>query len=175
MKLTKEDKVQFVSEVSQLAKDSCSVILSDYRNIPVDKMTQLRKKTREEDVVLKVVRNTLLKIALKGTDFEKLGEDCLGPSIVAFSLSDPGAGARILKEFSKENETFAIKSFGVDGKVFRASDIDKLASLPNREEAITKVAILIQMPVTKFVRTLNDVPTKLVRVLSVLKEQKEVA
>jgi len=122
-----EDKKQIVSEVNQAASSALSAVLADYRGVTVSQMTALRKNARDNNVYLRVVRNTLLKKAVEATDFECIQEVLVGPTILAFSQDDPGAAARVLKDFAKENDKFEIRALSVGGKLLDASQIDVLA------------------------------------------------
>ena len=112
-----EEKKQIVSEVNQAAASALSAVLADYRGINVDKLTELRKTARENQVYLRVVRNTLLRRAIEDTDFDCIKEVLEGPTLLAFSNEDPGAAARVLKDFAKENESFEIKALSVGGEL----------------------------------------------------------
>ena len=147
--------------------------MADYRGVSVDSMTALRKEAREQNVQVRVVRNTLAKRAFEGTEFECLSEMLLGPNILAFSLEDPGAGARIFKEFAKGNEEFEIKALSVGGKLLPAEQIDALAKLPTRDQALAMLMSVMLAPVTKPTRTLNEVPTKVTRAVAAVRDQKQ--
>jgi large subunit ribosomal protein L10 len=127
-----KEKQAIVAEVNDTASKALSAVIADYRGVSVDNMTSLRKKARDVGVQVRVIRNTLAKRAFEGTDFECMKEALLGPNIVAFSLEDPGAGARIFKDFAKENGDFEIKALSVGGKLLPADQIDALAKLPTR-------------------------------------------
>ena len=130
MAIRLEDKQQIVSEVNQAASSALSAVLADYRGVAVEDMTALRKNARANKVYLRVVRNTLLKRAVADTEFECIQEVLVGPTILAFSQEDPGAAARVLKDFAKENDDFEIKALSVGGQLMDASQIDVLAKLP---------------------------------------------
>ena len=149
--------------------------MADYRGVSVEKMTALRKQAREEGVQVRVIRNTLAKRAFEGTEFECLSGALLGPNILAFSIEDPGAGARIFKDFAKENEAFEIKALAVGGKLLDASEIDLLAKLPTRDEALSMLVSVMNAPINKLARTLNEVPAKVTRVFAALRDQKREA
>jgi large subunit ribosomal protein L10 len=138
-------------------------------------MTALRKQAREAGVQVRVIRNTLARRAFEGTEYECMNEVMLGPNILAFSLEDPGAGARVFKDFAKENEDFEIKALSVGGKLLPADQIDALAKLPTRDEAIAMLMAVMQAPITKLARTLNDVPGKVTRVVAAVRDQKQEA
>jgi len=167
-----EDKKAIVAEVSEVASGALSAVIADYRGLTVSEMTELRKLAREQGVYLRVLRNTLARRAVNETDFECLQDTFVGPTVMAFSLEDPGSAARLIKDFAKDNDKLEVKALAVGGESYGPEEIDRLAKLPTREQALGIVAGTLQAPVTKFVRTLNDVPTKLARVLNAVKDQK---
>lgn len=175
MAIRLEDKQQIVSEVNQAANSALSAVLADYRGVSVGDLTELRKTARENKVYLRVVRNTLLKRAVAGTEFECIQEVLIGPTILAFSQEDPGAAARVLKDFAKENANFEIKALSVDGKLLEASQIDVLAKLPTHDQGLSILMSVMLAPVTKLARTLNEVPSKVTRVVAAVRDQKQEA
>jgi len=168
-----KEKQAIVAEVNDTASNALSAVMADYRGVTVDGMTELRKAAREQNVYVRVIRNTLAKRAFEGTEFECLSEALLGPNILAFSLEDPGAGARIFKDFAKANEKFEIKALSVGGKLLPADQIDALAKLPTRDQALSMLMSVMLAPVTKLTRTLNEVPTKVTRVVAAVRDQKQ--
>lgn len=170
-----EDKRQIVAEVNEAAKSALSAVLADYRGVTVSELTDLRKLARDNNVYLRVVRNTLLKRAFQGTDYECLNVALVGPTILAFSQEDPGAAARVLKDFAKNNDDFDVKALAVGGNLLSADQIDILASLPTYDQAIATLMSVILAPVTKLVRTVNEVPTKVTRVVAAVRDQKQEA
>jgi len=168
-----EDKQQIVSEVNQAATSALSAVLADYRGVTVEDMTALRKNAREIKVYLRVVRNTLLKRAVADTDFECIQEVLVGPTILALSQEDPGAAARVLKDFAKENEEFEIKALSVGGELMDANQIDVLAKLPTMDQARSILMSVMLAPVTKLARTLNEVPSKATRAVAAVRDQKQ--
>jgi len=170
-----EDKKQIVSEVNEAANNALSAVLADYRGVTVSSLTSLRKKAREEGVYLRVVRNTLLKRAVDGTQYECIREVLTGPTILAFSMEDPGAAARVLKDFAKENEKFEVKALSVGGKLLGADQIDALAKLPTYDQAVSMLMSVMLAPVTKLVQTFNEVPTKVTRAVAAVRDQKQAA
>ncbi|WP_250656527.1 50S ribosomal protein L10 [Alkalimarinus coralli] len=170
-----EDKKAIVAEVNEAAGGALSAVLADYRGVTANDMTVLRKQARENGVYLRVVRNTLTKLAVGGTDFECIKEALVGPTILAFSMEDPGAAARLLKDFAKENKEFEIKALAVGGELLGAEQIDRLAKLPTRDQALGMLASVMQAPITKLVRTFNEVPSKVTRVVAAVRDQKQEA
>lgn len=175
MAIRLEDKQQIVSEVNQAANSALSAVLADYHGVAVGDLTELRKTARENKVYLRVVRNTLLKRAVAGTEFECIQEVLIGPTILAFSQEDPGAAARVLKDFAKENDNFEIKALSVGGKLLEASQIDVLAKLPTHDQALSILMSVMLAPVTKLARTLNEVPSKVTRAVAAVRDQKQEA
>jgi len=170
-----EDKKAIVAEVNETASKSLSAVMADYRGVSVVDMTSLRDRARGEGVEVRVVRNTLAKLAFEGTELECMKDVLLGPNIMAFSTEDPGAGARVFKEFAKENDSFEIKALCVGGKLLEASQIDVLAKLPTRDQAISMLMSVMLAPITKLTQTLNEVPTKVTRAVAAVRDQKQAA
>ena len=175
MALKLNDKRVLVEDINKHALIAMSAVIADYRGLGVSQMTELRAKARAEGVYLKVVRNTLARRAVEDTEYQCQAESFVGPSILAFSLTDPGAAARLFKDFAKENEKFDIRVLSVGGNTYGKEDIDLLAKLPTKDQSISMLMSVMQAPIAKVVRTINEVPTKLVRVLAAIKDQKEAA
>ncbi|UCC56056.1 MAG: 50S ribosomal protein L10 [Gammaproteobacteria bacterium] len=175
MALTLEEKKAVVAEVSEVAKDAYSAVAAEYCGLTVEELTGLRIRAREENVYLRVVKNTLARRALTDTDFECMSDRLTGPLILAFSREDPGAAARVAKDFAKEHDKFAVTMLAVGGELLEPGDIDRLAKLPTREQALSMLMSVMQAPVAKFVRTLNEVPGKLVRTTAAVRDQKQQA
>ena len=172
MALGLADKQAIVAEVNEAATNALSAVVSDYRGLTVDQMTEMRSKARESGVYLRVVRNTLAKRAIEGTEYECLTETLVGPTMFAFSQEDPGCAARVLKDYAKENDKLVVKALSVSGQLLAASELDRLASLPTKDQAISMLMSVMQAPVTKLARTLNEVPGKLVRTVAAVKDAK---
>jgi len=170
-----EDKKQIVSEINKAASGALSAVLADYRGVDVAGMTALRKNARENKVYLRVVRNTLLKKAVADTELECIREVLTGPTILALSQEDPGAPARVLKDFAKENDEFEIKALSVGGKLMEAAQIDVLAKLPTLDQARSILMSVMLAPVTKLARTMNEVPSKVTRTVAAVLDQKQEA
>lgn len=149
-----EDKKAIIAEVSEAATSALSAVVADSRGVTVGDMTALRKQARENGVTVRVVRNTLAKIALEGTDYACLQDSFKGPSIIAFSNEHPGAGARLFKDFAKSNDKFEVKALAFEGNLMGADQIDVLASLPTYDEAIAKLMSVMQGATSKLARTL---------------------
>src|SRR6056297_365645 len=136
MALTLEQKKAVVAEVSEVAKSAHSAVAAEYRGITVEKMTQMRAKARSEGVYLKVAKNTLVKRAVEGTEFECMAEELTGPLLFAFSIEDPGAAARLIKDFSKGEDKLVVRLVAMGAKLYQASELERLASMPTRDQAI---------------------------------------
>lgn len=172
MVLHLEEKKQAITHMQSHLHNATSLVIADYQGTSVAALSQLRNQAREANVKVQVVRNRLFKIAVADTEFSCLQSVCVGPMIVVMSYEEPGVGAKLFKSFAKEEEHFTLKAFAYGGVLYDASSIDKLASLPNRLEALTKVAAILQAPVGKFASTLNAVPLKLVHALIAVKDSK---
>ncbi|WP_257275608.1 MULTISPECIES: 50S ribosomal protein L10 [unclassified Endozoicomonas] len=175
MALGLEDKKAIVAEVSEAAQSALSAVIADYRGLTVDQMTQLRKQAREGNVYLKVVRNTLAKRAVEGTDFECLQDSLVGPTVLAFSQEDPGAAARLMKDFAKENDALEVKALSISGQVLGAEQIDVLAKMPTLDQARAMLMSVMIAPVTKLARTLNEFPGSITRVMAAVADEKKKA
>ncbi len=175
MAIRLEDKQQIVSEVNQAASSALSAVLADYRGVTVEDMTALRKNARDNKVYLRVVRNTLLKRAVADTEFECIQDALVGPTIIALSQEDPGAAARVLKDFAKENDDFEIKALSIGGNLMEANQIDVLAKLPTLDQARSMLMSVMLAPVTKLARTVNEVPSKVTRAVAAVRDQKQEA
>ena len=175
MALRLEEKQAIVTEVNQAAAAALSAVVSDYRGLTVSQMTALRVKAREAGVYLRVIRNTLARRAVAGTEYECLTKAFEGPTMVAFSNEDPGAAARLLKDYAREHDALKVRALSVGGMLYGAEDIDRLATLPTRDEALSLLMAVMLAPVTKLARTFNDVPGRVVRVLAAVRDQKQEA
>jgi large subunit ribosomal protein L10 len=163
MALRLEDKQAIVAEVNEAAKTALSAVVADSRGVTVGAMTELRAQARANGVYLRVVRNTLARRAVEGTDYACLTETFTGPTILAFSNEHPGAAARLLKDFANANEAFEVKGLAFEGEFIEAAQIDRLASLPTYEEAIAKLMATMK----------EAAAGKLVRTLAAIRDQKE--
>lgn len=175
MALNLEDKKAIVAEVAKIAASSTSAIAADYRGLTVGQMTDLRARARKQGVYLRVVRNTLARRAMQNTEFECLQESLVGPLILLFSFEDPGAGARLVRDFIKANEKFEVKALALGGKLFPAKQLDVVAQLPTKEQAISMLMSVMQAPITKLVRTLAEPYAMAVRVMAAVRDKKEQA
>ena len=173
MALRLDDKKALVAEVAAVAANAQSVVAAEYRGLTVTQMTDLRVKARASGVYLRVVKNTLARKAIVGTQFECVGKSLKGPLILAFSKDDPGAAARLVKTFSKDNAKLVATVVSLGGLALTAKDLDKVASLPTREQALSQLLSVMKAPISKFVRTLAEPHAKLVRTIAAVKDQKQ--
>jgi len=175
MALNLEDKKALVKEVAEVAASAQSVVAAEYRGLTVSQMTELRAKARKQGVYMRVVKNTLARKALAGTSFESMGPKLRGPLVLAFSREDPGAAARVVKEFAKGHEKLIATLVALGGQVLPGGELDKVASLPTREQALSMLLGVLKAPIEKFVRTLAEPPAKLARTLAAVRDQKQAA
>jgi len=173
MALNLEDKKALVAEVAEVAAKASSVVAAEYRGLSVGQMTELRAKARKSGVYVRVVKNTLARKALAGTSFEAVGPKLKGPLVLAFSKDDPGAAARVVKDFAKTNEKLVATLVSLGGQVLPAKDLEAVASLPTREQALSMLLGTLKAPVQKFVSTLAAAPSKLVRTVAAVRDQKQ--
>ena len=172
MPLNLEDKKALVAEVSAVAATAQSVVAAEYRGLTVAQMTELRAKARKSGVYMRVVKNTLARKAIAGTSFEPIGPKLKGPLVLAFSKDDPGAAARVLKDFAKANDKLVPTLVSLGGQVLGGKDLEKVASLPTREQALAMLMGVMKAPIQKLVGTLVAPQTKLVRTLAAVRDQK---
>jgi large subunit ribosomal protein L10 len=175
MALNLEDKKALVAEVAEVAKGAVSVVAAEYRGLTVGQMTELRSKARKSGVYMRVVKNTLARKALAGTSFESVGPKLKGPLVLAFSKDDPGAAARVVKDFAKANEKLVATLVSLGGQVMSAAELERVASLPTREQALSMLLGVLKAPIQKFVRTLAEPPAKLARTVAAIRDQKQAA
>jgi large subunit ribosomal protein L10 len=175
MALRIEDKKALVAEVNEVASKALSAVAAEYRGLSAGKFDILRKKARDNAIYLHVVKNTLAKRAVAGTQFECLGPALVGPLVLGFSLEDPGAVGRVLKDFAKENDKLVVKAVAVGGTLYPAADIERLASLPTKEQALSMLMGVMQAPIAAFVRTLAEPTAQFVRTVKAVGEQKQAA
>ncbi|MBA2651293.1 MAG: 50S ribosomal protein L10 [Tatlockia sp.] len=171
MTLSLAAKKAVVEEVTKVASKAISAVVADYRGLTVNQMTQLRTAARKSGVYLRVVPNTLTRRAFEGTEFACLSEKLVGPLFIALSLEAPSDAARMLKEFVKSFDKLEIKALAVSGQTYEANQLDAIASLPTRDEALAKLMFVMKAPIEKFVRTLAAPNTKLVRTVAAIKDK----
>jgi large subunit ribosomal protein L10 len=175
MPLNLEDKKALVDEVAAVAAKAQSVVAAEYRGLTVTQMTELRAKARAQGVYMRVVKNTLARRALAGTTFEPMGPSLKGPLVLAFSKDDPGAAARVVKDFAKANDKLVATLVSLGGQVLPGKELEKVAALPTRDQAIATLLGVLKAPIQKFVATLAEPPAKLARLLAAVRDQKQAA
>ena len=174
MSLNLDQKKQVVEDVSAVVKDAQATIVAEYRGLTVEQMKTLRREAYDNNVYLKVVKNTLLRRAVQDTDHACLDDLLVGP--LAFAASeDPVAVAKVINKYAKQYDAFNIKAGSMQGSLLNEGDVKALAALPSRDELLAKLMGTMQAPVAKFVQTLNEVPTKFARGLAAVRDQKEAA
>ena len=172
MPLNLEDKKSIVAEVSAIAAEAHSAVAAEYHGLTVDEMTELRVNARNNGVYLRVVKNTLAKRALEGTEFECMKEGLVGPLVLAFSQEDPGSAARLVKDFAKDHDALVAKIISIGGEMLDPSELERLAKMPTKDQAISMLMAVMKAPTEKLARTLNEVPGKLVRTVAAIKDAK---
>jgi large subunit ribosomal protein L10 len=166
MALRLEDKKALVAEVNAVAGDSISAVAAEYRGLSVSEMTELRKNARDAGVYLRVIKNTLARRAVEGTDFECMQDTLKGPLLLAFAKDDPGAAARIIKDFAKTHNALKAVSLSAGGQLLPGSDLAKLADLPTLDQARAMLLGVMLAPMSKLVRTVAEPSAMLARTLS---------
>jgi large subunit ribosomal protein L10 len=175
MALNLEQKKAVVAEVAEVAAKALAAVAAEYRGLTVEEMTDLRVKARASGVYVKVAKNTLVRRAVEGTDYECMQEALTGPILLAFSMDDPGAAARLVKEYSKDHQKLIARLVAVGGQLFDASELERLSTLPTYDQAISMLMGVMKAPIVKFVRTLAEPHAKLVRTLAAVRDAKQAA
>jgi len=170
--LNRQEKAAVIEELSEQLQGAQSVIVAEYRGLSVEGVTNLRKQARASGVYLRVLKNTLARRAMVGTSFEGLSDKMVGPLIYGIS-PDPVAAAKVLVNFAKTNDKLVVTAGAMPGQLMDAEGVKALATMPSREELLAKLLGTMQAPIATFVRTLNEVPTKFVRGLAAVRDQKE--
>ena len=171
MSLNRQEKAVVIEEVSVQVAKAQSIVIAEYRGLDVASVTVLRKTARESGVYLRVLKNTLVRRAVAGTAFEPLSEQLVGPLVYGIS-ADPVAAAKVLADFAKTNDKLVIKGGALPNNLLNQDGVKALATMPSREELLSKLLGTMQAPIAQFVRTLNEVPTKFVRGLAAVRDQK---
>lgn len=171
MSLTLEQKKVIVEEVAEVASKAPTAIAAEYSGLTVAEMTDLRNSARSAGVYLRVVRNTLARRAFKDTSFECMSDSMVGPLLLAFSNDEPGSAAKVIRDFSKDNDNLVVKLVSMDGQLLAASDIERVAKLPSLDEARAMFLGLMQAPMSKFVRTVAEPQGKFARLLAAKRDQ----
>lgn len=175
MAMNLDGKKAVVAEVAEVASSAYSAVAAEYRGLSVSDMTELRVAARKDNVYLRVIRNTLAKRAVEGTEFACMQEGMTGPLVFGFSKEDPGAVARVMSDFAKENDKLEVKMVSLGGKLLATSDLEKLAKMPTKDQAIGILMGTMKAPIEKFVRTLVAPTSKMVRTLAAVRDAKQAA
>lgn len=160
MALNLSQKQEVVAELAEVAAKAHSLVAAEYAGITVGQLTAMRKKARETGVYLRVVKNTLASRAVAGTEFECVQDKLVGPLLYAFSVDEPGAAGRLIKEFAKGNDKLKAQVVAVGGQVYPASHVEVLASLPTLEQALSMLARVLSEPASMFARAVKAVADK---------------
>ena len=175
MSMNIEQKKAIVTEVAEVAENAPTAIAAEYIGLNVAEMTELRRSARQAGIYLKVIRNTLARRALAGSRFDCMREKLTGPLLLAFSNEEPGSAAKVLRDFSKNNEKLVVKLISLDGKLLDASDLERVANIPSLDQARAMLLGLLKAPMGKFVRVLNEPPAKFARLLAARRDQQQTA
>lgn len=175
MALNLEQKKVIVGELAVIVKSAISAVAADYRGLTVSQMTDLRTRARQQGVKMRVYRNTLARRAFEDTQFACLRDALVGPIVLLFSQDEPGAAARLLRDFIKDNERLEVRALALDGQLLGPDQLKSVASLPSRNEALASLAAVMQAPIAKMVRTFNEPVAQFARVLGQVRDQKQAA
>lgn len=175
MPLTLNDKKTIIAELAEVVGNSVSAIAADYRGLTVSEMTELRGSARRAGVLMRVYRNTLVRRAIEETAFACLKEVLVGPVVLLFSQDDPGAAARLLRDFIKVHEALEVRALALNGNLLAPEQLEAIASLPSREGALIQLVVVMQAPITKFLRTLNEPVAQVVRVMGAVRDKQKAA
>ena len=174
MSLNLEQKQAMVKEIAAKLATAQAVIVAENRGLNVGAVTNLRNKARQSGLYLRVLKNTLVRRAVKGTPFEGLSGELSGPLMYGIA-QDPVAGAKVLAEFAKEHEQLVVRAGALPNALMSAEDVKALATMPSREELLAKLLGTMQAPMAKLVRTMNEVPGKFARTLAAVRDAREKA
>lgn len=175
MALNLQEKKEVVAKLANVTSSAMSLVAAEYAGLTVAQLTELRRKARDGGVYLQVVKNTLVERAVAGTEFECVKGKLTGPLIFAFSKEDPGAAGRLIKDFAKTNVKLVPKLVAVGGKAYGANELDRLASLPTREQALSMFLACLVQPATMLVRLLSEPASQVARVIKAVADQKQAA
>ena len=175
MSINLEAKKAIIEEVAEIASNSPSAVAAEYSGLTVSDMTELRQSARDAGIYLRVVRNTLARRALEDTNFDCMRDGLVGQLILAFSKDEPGPAAKVIRDFAKKNDKLVVKLVALEGKLLQPSDIEALANLPSKEQAISMLMSMMTAPVAALIRTLAEPHAKLVRTVKAVADQKQAA
>jgi large subunit ribosomal protein L10 len=173
MALNLEQKKEVVAELAGVAAKAHSLVAAEYAGLSVSQLTELRRKARQGGVYLRVAKNTLVRRAVSGTEFECVQDSLTGPMLYAFSEEDPGAAGRLIKDFAKANEKLKTRLVAIGGQMYPAAHLDRLASLPTREQALSMLLGVMKAPIEKLVRTLAEPAAMVARAVAAVRDQKQ--
>lgn len=173
--LSLEEKKAIVADVSARAAAAQSAIAAEYSGLSVDQMTRLRREAREAGVYLRVIKNTLARRAVEGTEFECMRDSFTGPLVLALSPDDPGMAARVMTGFAKDNAKLVIRVVALRGRLLEPEDARRLADMPTRDQAISMLMATMQAPIAQLARTLAEPANKLARTIAAVRDSKEAA
>jgi large subunit ribosomal protein L10 len=173
MALNLEQKKEVVAELAGVAAKAHSLVAAEYSGLSVSQLTELRRKARQGGVYLRVAKNTLVRRAVSGTEFECVSDSLSGPMLYAFSKDDPGAAGRLIKDFAKANEKLKTRLVAMGGQMYPATHLDRLASLPTREQALSMLLGVMKAPIERFVRTLAEPASMVARAVAAVRDQKQ--
>ena len=173
MALNLEQKKEVVAELAGVAAKAHSLVAAEYAGLSVSQLTELRRKARQGGVYLRVAKNTLVRRAVSGTEFECVQDSLTGPMLYAFSEEDPGAAGRLIKDFAKANEKLKTRLVAIGGQMYPAEHLDRLASLPTREQALSMLLGVMKAPIEKLVRTLAEPASMVARAVAAVRDQKQ--
>lgn len=175
MAMSFEAKKAMVAEVNEVAGRALSAVLAEYRGLTAGEMDELRNKARNDGAYLKVIKNNLAKLAIKGTDYECMSEAFTGPVILGFSLEDPGSAARVISEFRKGHDELKVTAISFSGQLLPGEQLDRLAKLPTRDQALAQLMGVMKAPVTKLVSTTREPVAQFSRTVAAVRDQKQAA
>ena len=172
MALKLKQKQEIVAEVSEIANRAISAVVVDYRGVDVSNITSFREKARQSGVVVRVVRNTLARRAFNDTPYACLQPALVGPMMLVFSFEEPGAAARLVKDFASQCEQIEVKALSLDGEYIAPEQLKRVASLPSKDEALAQLMAAMLAPVTQLARTIQEPVAQVVRATAAIKDQK---
>ena len=172
--LNRQDKAAVIKEVQEIVSKSSVIVIAEYRGLSVQAVTKLRADARKNGVTLRVVKNTLVRRAVEGTEFAGLADQFTGPLVYGFS-ADPVAAAKVIVNFAKDNEKLVLKGGAMANYVMDVEAVKNLASMPSRDELLAKLMATMNEPIAKFVRTINEVPARFVRTVAAYRDAQEKA
>lgn len=168
----KQEKAELVGSLSERFRSLKAAIVTEYRGLTVEQMTGLRKKVRQADGALRVVKNRLAKRAFQGASVTGLDDFLVGPTALATAVKDPVPLAKALVDFAKANDLFKIKGGVVEGKVLNTAQLTALAKLPSREELLSQLLSVMNGPARQLATVLAAVPRGLVTAIKAIGDKK---